>query len=453
MDLTQSLTTDLVPSACPESAQTSIPRVLLSALLVFLITFIVYVNSRVNANPDSEWTVFTAHSLLHEGNFSLNEFEQSKKRVSEYSLTLHGDRIYNYFPIGSTLFALPVVALYEQVPSFFISMVPGFERFQKRAKTPSVLQVRKQLEHFTASVISALFVAILFVWAKMQLPLSFALMVTAVVAFGTSTWSVASQSMWQHAPSMLCLSLSLSFFLAAKRNASYAAYASVPLALSFFVRPTNAITILCFTVYMFYAYRAFFVRYLLFALPFVVAFFWHSYGVYEAFLPPYYAPSRVGEGSSFLEAFAANIMSPARGLLVYSPFFIFSFLAFLNLAKSKLLSPITLTLGMIILLHLLCVSSFPRWWAGHSFGPRLMTDMLPYLSFMLIDYFSLLKDKPLRFLAPRLGFFILLAVFSIGVHYQGAQNWEVHLWNSKPVDVDQHIHRIWDWHDPPFLRR
>ncbi|MCB0332650.1 MAG: hypothetical protein KDD55_04075 [Bdellovibrionales bacterium] len=427
-------------------------RLLLSSFVVFVIAFVTYLYSPVNANPDSEWTVFTAQSLLHEHNLSLNEYPQVRKRLGEYSLLEHNNRIYNYFPIGATLFTLPVVFLYEWTPRFFISYVPTFEQYRHRSKLPSVVRVRKQIEHLTASFLCALVVGLVFLWARVKLPLLPSLSIALTFAFGTSVWSVASQSMWQHGPSLLCLSLAFSCLLVAREKAPYAAYASIPLAMSFFVRPTNAIAIICISLFVLYAHREYFIRYLLFAIPFALLFFLYSLSVYDSFLPPYYAPSRVGESTHFVEAFFANLISPARGLFVYSPFYLFVFAAGVAIVKERRLAPLHVLLVSVIVLHLLCISSFPRWWAGHSFGPRLMIDILPFLSYFLIEYFLLFKEKESSAVLSRLSLFALLSVVAFAIHFKGAYNWNAHLWSSTPIDVDQHTERIWDWSDMSIFR-
>jgi hypothetical protein len=49
------------------------------------------------------------------------------------------------------------------------------------------------------------------------------------------------------------------------------------------------------------------------------------------------------------------------------------------------------------------------------------------------------------------GFAVLLAL-SFGIHFRGATNWDVHYWNTVPVNVDDYPERVWDWGDIQFLR-
>ena len=38
------------------------------------------------------------------------------------------------------------------------------------------------------------------------------------------------------------------------------------------------------------------------------------------------------------------------------------------------------------------------------------------------------------------------------MHFEGATRWACVSWDSTPNRLDDHPERIWDWHDPPFLR-
>ena len=47
---------------------------------------------------------------------------------------------------------------------------------------------------------------------------------------------------------------------------------------------------------------------------------------------------------------------------------------------------------------------------------------------------------------------LLLAVAGVLLHGRGAVDKRTWEWNSKPVDVGRAPERLWDFHDPPFLR-
>ncbi len=104
---------------------------------------------------------------------------------------------------------------------------------------------------------------------------------------------------------------------------------------------------------------------------------------YDALLPPYFAMQRL---DLMLEpqALLGNLISPARGLLVFSPVFLFSFYGLWLKLREVHSDMLDLFLVGIIVAHWLVISSFGHWWAGNSFGPRFFSDMTPYFVYFLI---------------------------------------------------------------------
>jgi hypothetical protein len=88
-----------------------------------------------------------------------------------------------------------------------------------------------------------------------------------------------------------------------------------------------------------------------------------------------------------------------------------------------------------------------RWWGGWTFGPRYLTDLVPFLTFFLALVW---RDAVSRVaLRATLAVCIALAIFVqiIGVFYYPAGAWD-----STPVTVDDQPSRVWDWRDPQLLR-
>jgi hypothetical protein len=108
--------------------------------------------------------------------------------------------------------------------------------------------------------------------------------------------------------------------------------------------------------------------------------------------------------------------------------------------------------AVIIALHWLAISRFGQpWWGGHSYGPRFMTDVLPFLV-----YFVAFACKPSTVAeggrAGIAGGVALLAGVSVLMHAQGALNFEPYQWNGAPISIDRAPSRLWSWRDPPFAR-
>jgi hypothetical protein len=85
---------------------------------------------------------------------------------------------------------------------------------------------------------------------------------------------------------------------------------------------------------------------------------------------------------SAMSGFAALLVSPGKGLLVYSPFLLFiAGAAVLRFPGHDRVPAVFLWAAfvMFVLVH-----SFTDWRAGYCYGPRFLTDALPFLTIALL---------------------------------------------------------------------
>ncbi len=141
-----------------------------------------------------------------------------------------------------------------------------------------------------------------------------------------------------------------------------------------------------------------------------------SYYEYGQWLPEYYLPKRLGN-PDYWAALYGHLLSPARGLLIYTP--VLLLMAFTPGCLRKALAgrKVLLLLALWPVLHLLAVSSFPHWWGGWSYGPRLMVDILPALYVFVVLYVQQLLNSP-HSLARTLhvALLVVVAAASIPMH-------------------------------------
>lgn len=433
---------------------------LVIGLAVFLVTFLVYVTSPVITSHDSRWSVHTSLSIIKEGNTDLNEYEDLVRAINYNSVEYVGEDIYSLFPIGTSALAVPFVAVADALFEPLMAAFPNLERWlvNRMAKAGVFIDDLEliNLHHAVELIIASFFCAVaalfIFLVANARLGLSQALLVVFVFAFCTSMWSTSSRSLWQHGPSALMLSIVLYLMLLEEKAAGVIKYAAIPLALAFIIRPTNAIPIVFITLFIALNHRRQLVPFLLIALPLAAVFFAYNLHVYGSWLQPYYTPGRAFSPESFAQALAGNLISPARGLLVYSPVLIFGALWIWNNRNSLSPNRPEVYLLAIVLSHWLLISSFPHWWAGHSYGPRFFADMLPFFIFFFVLFLQDLRNRPgMKVTLVRALLIPLLAV-SFFIHAKGAYHWPVHKWNITPTNIDHHPERLWDWQDVQFLR-
>jgi hypothetical protein len=111
-----------------------------------------------------------------------------------------------------------------------------------------------------------------------------------------------------------------------------------------------------------------------------------------------------------------------------------------------------LALGCVTL-HTLVIASWSMWWGGHAYGPRLMTDVVPWLALLGIAGLRAMLDAPSPRPRARRREIVAgapLVAASLAANAPGALVRATFLWNAEP-DVDRHSERLWDWRRPQML--
>ncbi|WP_338863755.1 hypothetical protein [Myxococcus stipitatus] len=455
------MSTSAIPTSSAATPAHSVSRVWRGRVLLFVLYFAALAMFPIPSPFDSKLLVPTALSILREGNIELDEYSQTFSWFRHGVFDLNG-HVYNYFPLGPSLVALPMVVVVDG----FVRTVepvrhvhPGLARFCEHWRhiydaTGQVdLGAWDHPQRYFASVLMAIAGVVMYVLgtaARLSRPR--ALLLSTLFVFGTPLLSTASRAMWQHGPSLLCLTFVLLCLVRARENPSAAGWAGLPLALSYVMRPTNSISVLLLTLYVVWTYPRqawkFFAGALVVAIPWVTV----NYVHYGSVLAPYYEPQRLEiEGARMAEALAGNLVSPARGLLVFTPVVLMGLWGLVLEWRARTFTRLHAVLIAVVLLHWVTVSTFPHWWAGHSYGPRFFTDMVPYMMFFLLPVVRTLSWRGPEARRAMTATFAVLAVLSLGIHIHGASSRSVYAWNPLPIDVDQKPSRLWDWKDPQFL--
>jgi hypothetical protein len=143
--------------------------------------------------------------------------------------------------------------------------------------------------------------------------------------------------------------------------------------------------------------------------------------------------------------------SPARGLLVFSPFFGLALLGVGRLWRRPMVWLVVVWLGA----HLLVVARAASWWGGWAYGPRLLTEVMPGLALL-----SALVWHTYRGRLNRVGRWAAVAVYLIlgawGIFansYQGLFNVSTMRWDEDvyPLPVGEELGDLFDWRYPQFL--
>ena len=416
-------------------------------IAIFLFTYIIHAFSPVTTSTDSAWTFHLAASILRERNIDLDEYRNLIDLKLDYRLRVFDGHIYSYYPIATPLLVTPIVWLINEVyplyyPTDFYTYLAHHEPDSHTAK----------LEKLVASGIVALSACLMYLIARHYLEIINSLIVTFIFAFSTSMWSTASRALWQHGPSVLFLSLTLYFLILAKEKATLIPWIGLILGFAYLIRPTNSLEVAFFGLYILINHRKYILIYILAVALVLIPFIFLNWITYHNIFPPYSYQlfERLSTINVFGEALAGTLISPARGLFIFSSVFIFSVCGvFLKVKHNQIsLSHLDLYVVSIIFSHWIITSLFEDWGGAWSIGPRYFVDIIPFLVFFLIPIFqfNLLARPAWKYI------FIITFLLSTFIQFHASTSIYPFMWNGKPQALVDAPERKWDWSDLQFLR-
>jgi len=137
---------------------------------------------------------------------------------------------------------------------------------------------------------------------------------------------------------------------------------------------------------------------------------------------------------------------------VFSPVLLFAPSGFVLALRDRAQRPLNLAYGAIIVGNSIIIGAALRWWGGHTFGPRFMTDIVPFLVYFTAFNFRLPETIRAGTQIAVSAVVAVLALVSLTIHAQGALRYATWQWNVIPHSIDDDPSRAWDWHDPQFAR-
>lgn len=429
-----------------------------AGVLLGLAVFLLHAASPVVTSGDSRWTVFQTLSLLHRGDLDLDEYQPRLQASNNYAIIRPDGHSRTIYPVGTALLAAPAVAgLEASLHIFHFALEP----LAARTQSPAISALlRGNLEDSSLAVellVASLWIAVaavlIYCIALEFTGVGTALAVALIFACASPAWSTGSRALGMQAADMLLLSAALLAGIQAARRPALWILAGAILSFAFFTRPTNAIPAAVFALWALRSGRRPFILLLTGALPIAAIFAARNFSIFGAPLEPYSRPAGAPQGSLGVQArwataLTGHLVSPARGLFVYSPILLGAIPGFLLMWRAQAHRTLAAVLAAIAVLHYVLISSVPIWWGGYCNGPRLFSDILPVFIVLLIP---LLHSWKTRSLGARAA---IVVAITLGILVNGWSAWNPGpaRWNTVPNDVDYHTERVWDWTDPPFLR-
>jgi hypothetical protein len=256
------------------------------------------------------------------------------------------------------------------------------------------------LSKISSSLIMALAGGFLYLLLKRQFSLDEkkALILTTVYLFGTVNFAMLSQSMWQHGTLQLFSILGLYFILDLVKSPNFKPFSAflggLFYGLAVLSRPTVALALGLMGLFMLFKMdnlKSFFKAgfFTMLGLLLNVAFFlWYNNKYYIGIENQGYTSQLFGSWvSPFPISFIGTWISPSKGILTYSPIFLFSFVGFyIAMKKGWKENAQFIFYFLIVILHTLIMSFWKHWYGGYSFGYRMSSDIIPYLIILMVPF-------------------------------------------------------------------
>jgi hypothetical protein len=314
------------------------------------------------------------------------------------------------------------------------------------------------------ALMTALSAVLLAMVARRFLSLGGALTVALVFGLCSSAWSISSQALWKHSPAALLVSAALALLLwpggrdpARPVKPLVPALAAVPLAFSAWCRENLVLVLAAAAVYVAVVHgRRAALWFAALAAPVVAGLLAldvaHFGSPLESAQRIYAAQAAAREGvrqwdTPLWLGVYGLLLSPSRGLLVFSPVFLASGYG-LVAGRRDPERAAWLFLAAGALLAIAPGLKWHWWWGGDNYGPRMAVDALPFLVLLLVPAW--------RHAAGRRGLavaFAAAALFSCLVQAAGALRYDGRAWDEPDLarSVNGHPERLLGWSDSQLL--
>lgn len=415
----------------------------LAALAFFLGLVLIYnANGREMGTYDSQPTKFAARELALHGRLTLDAvIARTPGYLGRPGFQL--DRQGHYRSAYSV-----VPAILAAVPA---SLLHVTRLVDLRAPLAPNLVAKLTASLLTATAVMLTFLALAAVYGR-----SAALWVALALGLGTNLWPLASGTLWQLETVSVGLAITLYGWLRPTISMTVRpiVVGAAGLALAASARPQIAplVGVLLVGLVARVGWRRASAGLAVVgaAAAVLVAFNWYWFGqvlggahaLQHAALPSHDVTGDVG--TSPWSAAAGLLVSPNRGLIVFSPVALLVLPGVARLWRASMHGERWWLAAAVV--QFVGYSFYSVWWGGHTYGPRYLMDvMIPMAPFGAAGMAWVTARRWRTVLASA------TLAYSILVAGTGAFVYPTDQWNQDP-EVDLNHQRLWDWKDTQIVR-
>lgn len=281
----------------------------------------------------------------------------------------------------------------------------------------------------SASLMAAASAAFVFLACRRWLALLPSLSVALVYGLATCVWSSSSQALWQHPSNALFLALGAFALIRAAESAPASALSGASFSLAVAARPTSAAFFAAAAVHLLLVDRRRLWPFLAAGAPALSAL--AAFNLYYAGSPVRLAQMAIDSqmtglwGTPLWTGLGGLLLSPSRGLFVFSPFLLASLpgaVAVWRKPEYQALRPLTVATAFVLVVQ----AKWIAWWGGHSYGYRIISDLAVMLCLFLVPVLPWIARR--RALASA---FLALVAWSVALQAAGAFV-DHQTWNARP---------------------
>jgi hypothetical protein len=392
-------------------------------------------------------------SILGFGTLTLDPFrEQVSADPAHYYIQERRSSVVSLYPVGAAIVALPVY-----VPCYVWLRVRGHD-------SPAWLfAASKRAEKVAAATIAAACAALLFLMLRRRVSAGMAAAIALAFGLGSGMWVIASQQLWQHGPGVLCVLLGMWILewrgpaagaagaagAAEAPGAGWAAGAAAgfSLGMAFAVRPQNGFFLAAGGGYLLLRggdpgqRRRSLLGFVLGGAPPVAATLAYNLHYFGTVLGGYGLYTHLFQPRVVVEGLAGLLLSPNRGLLVFSPAAVFGLWGMAVALRRWRHEPLLASFSAAAVIFALLHASTTTWTGGGAFGPRYLTETLPILA---LAAGLVVPALPLWGRTAAL----LLVLASVLVEIDGAVCYPASSWNARMAAYPE---ASWDFRHPMLL--
>jgi hypothetical protein len=352
------------------------------------------------------------------------------KPLAYWMIRTRQNELASLYPVVTPLLVAPLY-----LPAVIWLNAHGWEQ-------PQVDRIAELMEKISASLLASIASVLMYLVLRRDgnrwsFPLAL------VFAFGTNTWMISSQALWQHGTGELLIALALLLVAAAASPVRTALLGAVCVLMAG-NRPPDALVGAAIVLFIVWSRRRNALWLLAGAAVPLAALLYYNHtfignvvGGYAGVRPPasFFRPGWSG--------LPGLLVSPTRGLLIFSPFLLFLPVGLIQRLRSPGSRGLAVALSFAVVAQIALYSQLD-WRAGASWGPRWLTNLLPILLWML-------APAPIVLGVRARGLLILAMAASVGVQAIGAF-WYTHASDERIFAGDPTSMRgAWNPRNTPFL--